>query len=762
MKSSSIKFALSLTFLISGAIIELVAQDIDYKLEEKVSLLTDKELYIAGEKIFFHVTTYEAFWGKPIEFSRIAYVELYSQRKEAFVQVKAQLVNSKGNGFLLIPRDIPSGIYYLRAYTNFMKNDGYSSFFTKKIKVVNPFVEPEKKEVSYRSSELICNFYPEGGNLVAGYENKLICRFVDEKGTPQIVKARLVNDVDSLIQSASSESNGIVSFNFNVESERKYRVQAVSFYGTMEEELPIAGPDQLSLIEKSSDEKYLILHVRNSNQNLQGYQLVLRKGKNSMVFSQNILLNDGMLKLSREDLLPGFQYIQIQNSNGETISSLGINNKSTIEAGKIELDKVQYSPRGMAKLSIENVVSINNILVAANRVGENTETKSQTFNSELISDYSVSGIGYEEIISNNNLAKFDSYLSALQKQNSSSSSLTYLPELDGDIISGRAQDRDGNPIVGEEVIQSFNDSINNVQSYTTDTLGRFFFHVFQEKSNSDLILRISEKASGAELNIDWEFYPEYNTGIWEEFSLNDSEKELVKEAMVQLQVTDAYSEYFKTSDEETNKGLKTKFYGEPTAIFYLDDYIALPNIEEFLFEIVTWAVPFRKDGEKYIRIVSPQSNNFIGNTPLFLIDGIPFFNSDAVFNLNPEEVKSIAVFNEKYFYKDQIFDGILEIETKSGKAGNVKLPRNTYRYTFVPVQVSEQKFSIKLPTETDSSIPVMGNTIYWNPEVSFENNQTQTLEFMLPDNYGKYQVKCFYIDKGGNYTVGTKDFQVVP
>ncbi len=762
MKLLIIKITLSILFIVSYSNLNISAQSVEYNLEEKVSLLTDKELYIAGEKIFFYVRTYEAFWGNPIEFSCIAYVELYSQHKEAFVQAKVQILNSKGQGVLILPRNIPSGIYYLRAYTNYMKNDGCENFFTKKLKIVNPFVEPEEKGISYRSSEVHCNFYPEGGNLITGQTNKLTCQFIDENGTPLQVKARLVNDLDSLIQSESSNSTGIVNFNFYFEPDVKYRVQAVSSYGTFEKELIASGPEKLNLSLESLDEKNVLLSIQNgNNSSLNGYELWVSKGKNRMLFSDKIIPDGNTLKISRNDLLPGFQYIQIQNLSGKIVSSLGINNDITLGNAKFGLDKQQYTARSKAKIIIENSGGYSDVLILAKRKEANIDSQSNTINSELISNYSIRGFGYQELLMNGSHdEEYSGFQVSIPKQDNSYRS-TYLPEIEGDIISGRVLDKEGNFLVGEEVIQSFNDSINKVQSYITDSLGKFFFHVFQEKSNSDLILRISEETPNAELNLDWEFYPEYITGIWEDFMLNEDEKELVKEAMMDIQVTDAYSEFFKIKDIGNKEDQVIKFYGEPTDIFYLADYIALPNIEEFLFEIVTWAVPVRKDGEKYIRIVSPQTNNFIGPTPLFLIDGIPFFNSEAVFNLKPEEVKSIAVFNEKYFYKDQIYDGILEIETKSGKAGNVKLPRNTYRYAFVPIQTSGNEYSIELPDDIESSIPVMKSTIYWNSQVELNENESTTIEFMLPDNYGEYLVKYIGLDKGGNYSVQVKEFEIV-
>jgi hypothetical protein len=53
----------------------------------------------------------------------------------------------KGSGDFEIPKNIPTGIYYFLAYTNWMKNFGEASFFRKEILVINPD-EPFEKQVN--------------------------------------------------------------------------------------------------------------------------------------------------------------------------------------------------------------------------------------------------------------------------------------------------------------------------------------------------------------------------------------------------------------------------------------------------------------------------------------------------------------------------------------------------------------------------------------------------------------------------------------
>jgi len=104
---------------------------------ERVYLQTDKQLYLAGELVYmklFTVTTER----KPLSFSKIVYIELLDATN-THVQVKIELINGVGEGWMELPVDLSTGYYRLTAYTRFMQNEGESVFFDKYIGVVNTF-----------------------------------------------------------------------------------------------------------------------------------------------------------------------------------------------------------------------------------------------------------------------------------------------------------------------------------------------------------------------------------------------------------------------------------------------------------------------------------------------------------------------------------------------------------------------------------------------------------------------------------------------
>lgn len=105
--------SISLTLMLSFLCMAYVPQ-------ERVYVSTDKDVYIAGERIWCSVFCLDG--AEMSGFSSIAYVELLSEDSQAGC-VKVALKNGRGAATLCIPTEIPSGNYRLVAYTSLNVND---------------------------------------------------------------------------------------------------------------------------------------------------------------------------------------------------------------------------------------------------------------------------------------------------------------------------------------------------------------------------------------------------------------------------------------------------------------------------------------------------------------------------------------------------------------------------------------------------------------------------------------------------------------
>jgi hypothetical protein len=134
-KMKSIIISITCMLLLLGASSQRVEgqQSATYPAAEKVHLFTDRTIYITGEELHF-----SAFLTAVQKLSLVLYVEIVSPDGRSLAQSKFPVDHDAAGGILTIPTDIISGIYYLRAYTKYMRNLGPGAYTYVCIKIVNP------------------------------------------------------------------------------------------------------------------------------------------------------------------------------------------------------------------------------------------------------------------------------------------------------------------------------------------------------------------------------------------------------------------------------------------------------------------------------------------------------------------------------------------------------------------------------------------------------------------------------------------------
>src|ERR1700722_12778072 len=89
-------------------------------LQEKIFVHTDKTVYLPGEILWFKIYCVDGNDHKPLNLSKVVYVEVLDNNQTAVIQAKVALKNGIGNGSLYIPVTVNNGNYKFRAYTSWM------------------------------------------------------------------------------------------------------------------------------------------------------------------------------------------------------------------------------------------------------------------------------------------------------------------------------------------------------------------------------------------------------------------------------------------------------------------------------------------------------------------------------------------------------------------------------------------------------------------------------------------------------------------
>lgn len=146
-----IRKILKISLIFSVGVFHMIAQA-----QERVYLQTDKQLYLAGELLWMKLYTTDID-GKLTSLSKIGYVELVHDSIPE-VQVKLDIQNGTGAGWMELPTMLPTGYYRMIAYTRYMRNEEESVFFEKIIGIFNPFNQNDLPHDNEPKIELSYNF----------------------------------------------------------------------------------------------------------------------------------------------------------------------------------------------------------------------------------------------------------------------------------------------------------------------------------------------------------------------------------------------------------------------------------------------------------------------------------------------------------------------------------------------------------------------------------------------------------------------------
>ena len=103
--------------------------------EDRVYLQLDKPFYSPGDDIWFSAYVRDGLSLKPSNKSDIVHIELISPKGTVEKRINVIAKNGKAAGDFMIDKEALGGMYKIRAYTNWMKNEGKDNMFEKELQV---------------------------------------------------------------------------------------------------------------------------------------------------------------------------------------------------------------------------------------------------------------------------------------------------------------------------------------------------------------------------------------------------------------------------------------------------------------------------------------------------------------------------------------------------------------------------------------------------------------------------------------------------
>ncbi len=105
---------------------------------EKVFFVTDRNSCVSGDTLWFKTYLYSS---QEKTYSKIIHIQLDGPKENHITKAIIRTDARKGNGYLVIPDSLSSGIYALKGFTNFQKNFMEASIAKRQLVVYNRFAE---------------------------------------------------------------------------------------------------------------------------------------------------------------------------------------------------------------------------------------------------------------------------------------------------------------------------------------------------------------------------------------------------------------------------------------------------------------------------------------------------------------------------------------------------------------------------------------------------------------------------------------------
>jgi hypothetical protein len=321
--------------------------------------------------------------------------------------------------------------------------------------------------------------------------------------------------------------------------------------------------------------------------------------------------------------------------------------------------------------------------------------------------------------------------------------LEYLPEIRGLTISGEIIDIITR-LPAKEVVVSLSETQHGEQFaiYRTNDRGRFVFQLPDMQGQHDFFIQTDMPS---EIHIDHGFCSQPVILPFIAFGLNKVETDLVREMVINQQISERYiSEKDTVADSQHKKSEPLVFYGNKKVVYNAEKYIELPNIEEFVYEIIMEATIINDKGKT--PFISMRREDFLHHLPLVLMDNVQVNNDDQLLNTPLNRIERVEVINMDYLVGGTKYGGIMSFYSINKDFAGLDLNKNGMFFTYELFSETDQVYDFLRKTP-DPRIPDRRNLLYWNPDIQLSPDEKTTISFSVPDCKGDYVV---YI-RGKNY-----------
>ncbi|EJF11824.1 hypothetical protein [Pontibacter sp. BAB1700] len=251
--------------------------------DEQVQLVHSQSWYMAGERLWYSAAVRKSSTAPA---SRVLYVELLDAKGSTLINQRLVLEDGKAQGDFLLPENMPSGSYTLRAATNWMRNFSTRQHWQEQLTVVNPNEVKALEGRTAAAKALQVRFLPESGVWPAGVPTKIVATVTNAAGIGIAAQGIVADTAGQTIASFKSDESGVAVFSLAATEQQELvaQVQAANY---TPQQVTLPKPKKQGVSLAVGEVSPTGIQVRVQGQSAAGHVLVAASGS-KVYFAQHV------------------------------------------------------------------------------------------------------------------------------------------------------------------------------------------------------------------------------------------------------------------------------------------------------------------------------------------------------------------------------------------------------------------------------------------------------------------------------------------
>ncbi|NCD71321.1 TonB-dependent receptor plug domain-containing protein [Mucilaginibacter sp. R11] len=746
-----------------------------FSLTEKAYLQFDKPYYAAGDTLYFKAYLTMGQRHQLSAISGVLHVDLISPQNKIYQSVKLQTINGLAWGDFVLPDSLARGNYRVRAYTNWMRNNGDADFFEQVIPVGSVLAAVSSSKSTDTRPDL--QFFPEGGDMLTGAMGKVAFKAMAANGKGIDVSGIITDMEGKTVTAFKSSHNGMGAFMLNPKNGQQYKALVTYPNGTQSTvELPHANTCGIVLkIDNDTTQQARLQLIANDQYFAENkdkeVNVLIYSGGYATTLHLKLDSTNISLALLKKHLSPGIAVVTLFSSDGQPQSerlifvqkpnefslALASDKQAYRTREKVMMDLHPQSSSDSTAIAHYSVAVINESKVPTDADAENSIYSYMLLTSELKGHIEQPGY-YFNNVSAKTIADLDlvmlthgyrrfewKHLTDLKQP-----PVTYQPER-GIEISGRVKNWGGKPTANSTVTLI----PRGAQPITghADSIGNFKFKDLVFTDTANFIIQALKKSGDDATEI--KYYGAVKSPALQQVVTSTGSQD-VNQLMTTYLANSAQQhrlDSLKLLKGRMLKEVKIRAIrnsnnyrsSSPTGPGHADQVIHMDDVKTvgFLGTVL--------QGRLVGLEITDDMVLFFKKPMAIYLDGVEFAGS--LKDIPTETIETVEVFK---FASASIYgmnggNGVIALTSWQGKGRQAKdiVARGVLPIT-VPGFYKAREFYAPKYEAKSSTIPDLRSTIYWQPELTTDAKGNASFNYYNADGTGTYRVIVEGIDEAGH------------